>query len=278
MDEPFVGSEAIASGALTRHALRRGFVAVHHDIYVGRGTTLTAVVRAKACWLRSRRRGVLAGYSAAAVHGARWIDARDATVIDTNRRRTAGIKAWAESLQDDEICVVDGMRVTTAERTALDIASRYPADAAIAAIDSLARATRLDIAGVERLVARYRGRPGIRNARAAMKLVDGGAESPRETWLRLLLVRNGFPRPRTQIAVYNEFGALIAELDMGWEDIKVAAEYDGDQHRTDSRQFNRDIRRLEDLREAGWIVVRITAQDTDAVALRRIRAAFDRRT
>ncbi len=52
--------------------------------------------------------------------------------------------------------------------------------------------------------------------------VDGGAQSPRETWLRPLLVGAGFPRPQTQIAVRNEWGWAEAYLGMGWEDILVA--------------------------------------------------------
>ena len=50
-------------------------------------------------------------------------------------------------------------------------------------------------------------------------------------------------------------------LDMGWEDIEVAVEYEGDHHRTDRRQFNRDIARIDALTELGWIVVRVTAED-----------------
>ncbi|CQD06780.1 hypothetical protein BN970_01263 [Mycolicibacterium conceptionense] len=94
MVEPFIGSEAVAVGRLTRHDLRARFTAVHHDIYVPRGTRPTAVLRAKAAWLRSRRRGVLAGYSASALHGARWIDpALPANILDTNRRPTRGVVA-----------------------------------------------------------------------------------------------------------------------------------------------------------------------------------------
>jgi hypothetical protein len=198
MEEPFIGSEAVAAGLLTRHALRRKFIAVHNDVYIARGTSMSPVLRAKACWLRSRRRGVLAGFSAAALHGARWIGpARPASIIDTNRRRTRGVRAWLDSIEEDEICVIDGMQVTTPARTALDIASRYPLDMAVAAIDALARATHLKMADVDLLADRYRGRRGIRTARAALDLVDGGAESPRETWLRLLLIRAGFPRPQT---------------------------------------------------------------------------------
>ena len=126
------------------------------------------------------------------------------------------------------------------------------------------------------LAERYKGRRGIRAARAALDLVDAGAESPRETWLRLLLVHAGFPRPQTQIPVY-EFGRLIARLDMGWEDIKVAAEYEGDHHRIDRRRFNNDIRRLETLTELDWIVVRVTAEDGPGGIIRRVAAARARR-
>lgn len=51
MVDPFIGSEAIAAGDLTRHELRVRFTAVHHDIYVLRGARPTAVLRAKAAWL-----------------------------------------------------------------------------------------------------------------------------------------------------------------------------------------------------------------------------------
>lgn len=57
---------------------------------------------------------------------------------------------------------------------------------------------------------------------------------------------------------------------MGWEDIKLAVEYDGDQHRTDRRQFTKDIRRAEVLAELGWTVVRVTAEDTPAGIIARI--------
>ena len=60
MEEPFIGAEALAAGQLTRHRLRTRFRAIHKGIYVGVGTRPTAVLRAKAAWLRSRRRGVLA--------------------------------------------------------------------------------------------------------------------------------------------------------------------------------------------------------------------------
>jgi AbiEi antitoxin C-terminal domain len=215
MADPFLGSEALAAGDLTRYQLRSRFVPLHHDVYVVKGAELTPALRAKACWQRSRRRGVLAGFSAAALHGARWIDpARPAAIIDTNRRTTAGVQVWEERIERDEIDVVDGMRITTPARTALDLARRYPLDVAVAAIDALAQAAEFKPADIELLVGRYKGHRDVKRARAALELIDAGAQSPKETWLRLLLIRAGLPPPQTQIAVRNEWGWAEAYLDM----------------------------------------------------------------
>lgn len=181
MTDPFLGSEALAAGVLTPYELRSRYVALHKDVYVPQGVELTAQLRAKALWLRSRRRGVLAGYSASAFHGAKWIDADlPAAIIDTNRRRAPGLQVWEERIEPDEICVIEGMRVTTPERTALDLTSRFPLDPAVAAVDALIQATDLKVADVEPLIERYRGRRGMKAARAALDLVDGGAQSPRK--------------------------------------------------------------------------------------------------
>jgi hypothetical protein len=275
MTDPFWGSKALAAGALTPYALRSRYVALHKDVYVPRDAQLTAELRAKALWLRSRCRGVLAGYSAAALHGAKWIGPDlPAAIIYTNSRRAPQIQTWEDRISPDEICVVDGMRVTTPERTALDLTSRYPMDAAVAAVDDLIQATELKLADVELLVNRYRGRRGIKAARVALELVDGGAQSPKETWLRLLLIRAGFPRPQTQIAVRNEWGWIEAYVDMGWEDIKVGVEYEGGQHQTSRYQYRKDIRRLETVeRHYGWILVRVVAEDHPAEVIRRVGEA-----
>jgi hypothetical protein len=278
MGDPFIGSEATASGRITPYALRSQFVAMHPDVYITTDAEVTAITRAKAAWLWSRRDGVIAGQSAAAIHGAKWVDAhRPAEVLWQNRRPPRGIHAWSDRTADDEVEVIGGIRVTTPARTALDLACRYPFDEAVAAIDALARATKLKMADVELLAERYSGRRGIRDARKVLDLVDPGAESPRETWLRLLVIRNGFPRPQTQIPVYDEYGALVAVLDMGWEHIKLALDYEGDHHRNPVR-FNKDIRRHDDVTELGWIDIRVTSRDTEGGIIGRLTAEWRRRT
>ncbi len=282
IEQPFIGSAAVDSGVVTPYALRSNrFVAIHPDVYVPNGIALTAESRARAAWLWSRRRGVIAGRSASALHGAKWIDDRaPAELLYDYRRPPAGIRTWSDRIgDDDEVELIAGVPVTTSARTALDLACRYPVGAAVAAIDALARATDLPVAEIETLAERYPGRRGIRRARVALALVDPGAESPRETWLRLLLIDAGYPRPRTQIPVHGgAYGELVAVLDMGWEDMKIALEYEGDHHRTDRRQFRRDIARYEALPDLGWLTIRVTAEDTHGGILARVAAAWARRT
>lgn len=200
MGEPFIGSEAVAAGVASHSQLRRKYTRVFPDVYVTEGTELTHVMRSRAAWLWSRRRGVLAGFSAASLHGSNWVDAaRPVDIIHDNRHPPPGLTTWGDRLEGDEFVWIDGVAVTTPARTAVDLACWYPLTTAVAAIDALARVTDVKMADAELLAARYRGRRGIEGARASLELVDAGAQSPKETWLRLVLVRAGLPRPQTQI-------------------------------------------------------------------------------
>ena len=71
MEQPFLGREALDAGRLTSHRLRTDYAILFPGVYVPVDTTVTARVRAQAAYLWSRRRGIVAGRSAAAVHGAK---------------------------------------------------------------------------------------------------------------------------------------------------------------------------------------------------------------
>jgi hypothetical protein len=276
---PLIGSEAIATGALTPYQLRSRFKALHPDVYAAIGTELTAAQRAYAAWLWSKRRGVVAGQSASALLGAKWVDHRQpAQLLYENRHPPRGVVTWSGRFTPHEIQLVGAVRVTTPARTAFDLASRYPLGKAVAAIDALARATRLEPPDVEPVAARYKGHRNIRRVRRALALVDPGAESPQETWLRLLVIAAGYPPPRTQLPIYGSYGELVGIVDMGWEERKLALEYEGEHHRTSRRVFNNDIARHETMTtDLGWIVIRVTAEDTQGGVLRRLGAAWARR-
>src|SRR5690348_13912289 len=122
MGDPFIGSEAVAAASLSSYALRSKFVALYPDVYVPRPADVTAAQRARAAWLWSGRRGIAAGQSAAALHGAKWVDAaKPAELLWPNRHPPRGIHTWSDMWAEDEIIVLDGIRATTPARTALDL-------------------------------------------------------------------------------------------------------------------------------------------------------------
>jgi hypothetical protein len=151
---------------------------------------------------------------------------------------------------------------------------RYlPRGQAVARLDALMRATPFSTEDVLLIAKRYPAARGLRRLRSALPLVDGGAASPKETWLRLLLIDAGFPPPITQIPVVEGY-EYFAVLDMGWPEFGVAAEYDGDQHRSDRRRYVNDQRRLRKLAEMGWIVIRVIAEDKPGDIIERVRRAM----
>lgn len=222
----------------------------------------------------SRRGAVVAGVAASALHGANWVDADiPIELVWSNTRPPRGIVARAQLLSDDEITRVVGLPVTTPARTAYDLGRYLPRGQAVARLDALMRAKPFSIEDVLLVAKRYAGARGIRRLRSVLHLVDGGAASPKETWLRLLLIDAGFPAPVTQIPVVEGY-EYFAILDMGWPELGVAAEYDGDQHRSDRRRYVNDQRRLRKLAEMGWIVVRVIAEDKPGDIIERVRRAL----
>lgn len=280
LEKPFVGREAVEMGLLRKHQLRARFTAVLPGIYVPRDSTaLTLNDRALAAWLWSGRRGVIMGRTAAGLHGSKWVDAAaPVELVCTNATRPPrGVRTCSASLLADEQVVMWGcLPVTTPERTAFDLGRRSPTGPTVAAMDALLRATAIPVADIAALAGRHPGLRGLRQLEAVLGLVDPGAQSPRETWLRLLLLEAGLPRPATQIPVARQ-GRVIYYIDLGWEDLMVGVEYDGEQHRTDRRQYTRDIRRSEDLAQLGWLIVRVVAGDQPADILRRVRNALAQR-
>ena len=277
MTEPFVGSEALHKGLVRKHQLRSRCRAVFPDVYVRRDLEPTLRQRPQAAWLWSHRRGVIAGLTAAHWHGAKWVDAcLPVELIWSNARPPRGIKTYDMRLEPDEFRVVAGLPVTTPQRTAFDIGRRKPIDAAVARLDALAAATGIKVVEVAELADRHRGARGMRQLGTALDLVDTGSQSPKETWLRLVLIREGLPRPTTQIPVITDRGQVYY-LDMGWAELMVAAEYDGEHHRLDRWQYRKDIERSEALERLGWIVIRVTATDRPPDIVRRVRDAREYR-
>jgi len=88
-----------------------------------------------------------------------------------------------------------------------------------------------------------------------------------------MLINEGFPRPRTQIPVLGWDGYPKYFLDMGWEDLSLAVEYDGEQH---ARTVGYDIERHDYISGVGWTVVRAAAGQRSAGIIRRVQREWNR--
>jgi hypothetical protein len=183
---------------LTRGQLRSNYRALFRDVYMPREAMSSLPHRAVGAWLRSGRRAVVAGFAAAALHGARWIDeTADVEVIWRHGRPPRGIVARSERIESDEIIEVTGVPVTTPVRAAFDLARHHPRDFAVPRLDALSSATGITASAVQPLVDRYQGSRHLSRAVDALGLMDGGSQSPWETMVRLALVDAGFPAPKT---------------------------------------------------------------------------------
>jgi hypothetical protein len=277
MGEVFRGSEALRDAALTEHQLRRWYRPIFRDVYVPRYYEPTLADRTVGAWLWSRRRSVLAGAAAAALHGAAWVDVDiPIELIGKNVRPQRGLVVRDETLDPHEVTQLRGLPVTTVCRTAFDVGRHLPRRQAVARLDALMRAAPFSTEEVNVLAAQHKGMRGVRKSTAALALVDGGAMSPKETWLRLLLVDAGLPHPTTQLPLLRGRD-LVAVFDLGWEEYKVAAEYDGDYHRSDRRRFVKDIDKLGTAEDEGWIVIRVVSEHRPRDIVSRVYRGLTRR-
>lgn len=274
MAQVFVGSEAFAAGRVTKYDLRARYQRVLPDVYTTTGAPPSLRDRTVATWLWSHRQGVISGVAASALHGAKWVD-QDA-IVEVNwpgRKSPPGVKIREDTLLGAEITSRQGIAVTSVARTAFDLARRGPAGRSVERLDALAAATNFPVADVFEVANDHPHVKGLRRVGRLLELVDAGSQSPRETWLRLLLMGAGFPRPQTQIPVTRPGGRQYF-LDMGWPEVMVAVEYDGEQHRLDRGIYDDDLIRSDYIAQVGWRRVRVIAGHRERDIVRRVHEAW----
>lgn len=118
------------------------------------------------------------------------------------------------------------------------------------------------------------GRPALREALPRLR---AGASSRPETWCRLQIVDAGLPEPMIDVDVYSDLGMFIGCVDLAYPELKIAIEYEGDQHRTSPEQWQRDIDKHEQLASAGWRVIRVSRVHVigpEPVLVHRLRAVL----
>lgn len=232
-----------------------------HDVYVHAAVPVTHELRCgAACQLLPE--AIVTGISAAVLWGVELAGPTDDVEVTVpprmGPRRLPGIRVRRAAIPVDHRWRRSGIPVTTPVATAVRLATCLPGDEAVVAVDQMIAAGVADLPEIRALAAIGHG-AGSSRARTVCELADGLAGSPQETRLRLLMHRSGLPDPVAQFRVMDG-DARVARVDFAWPERKVAVEYDGLWH-ADNRQFAKDRRRLNRLREAGWIVVFVTAAD-----------------
>lgn len=270
---PIRGADALADGSLTAGQLRHRFAPVFRGIYLPKGCRPTLHERIVAARLAVPR-AVIAGAAASALHGAQWVD-DDVTIDLIGRcRPQPGLKGREETLGRDEVMTVRDIPVTTPARTAFDLGRRLKRIPAIKRMDALMNAAPFAVEDVMLLTKVHPRARGLVDLREVLPHVDGGAESPQESWLRMLFVDAGLPSPTTQFVVYTAEGRYIKRLDMVWEEYKVGAEYDGEQHLTDRTVYARDVWVGRELQRAQWSLIRVVKEDRGAQIVAHARAVL----
>ncbi|OAH60998.1 hypothetical protein AYJ66_13650 [Dietzia cinnamea] len=230
---------------------------------------------------------VIGGLGAALFHRERWYAweavSRSIDVYSAGTpRATTGvrIRRLTRELPTEHVVTVGGIRVTSAARTAVDVARwECDDDIAIAKIDAICNRAGIDVDAVAAAAEHMKGLHGVQRVRDLLPFCDRRADSPPETRLRLMLVRGGLPAPTPQVVIYNEYGEKIATADLAYEGQKVAIFYDSELHREKSA-WEFDAWANAELLELGWVPLRVTAQMMrhPPMLLRQVRAALMRQS
>ncbi len=181
---------------------------------------------------------------------------------DWSGRKIRGIRWHRVRLPlTEEIEVRDGIPCTTVSRTIVDMAGESGWGQLRRLIEQAAILRQLDVDEIDRILGRgrRRGAPrlrailtGWRGTREPRPLVRSRLEA------RLLprLIEEGLPAPRTNVRLQVEGHRF--EVDLLWEDQRLAIETDGEETHGTRAAFQRDRKRDQILTAAGYRTARIT--------------------
>ena len=230
---------------------------------------------------------VLSHVSAGLLYGLPLLNSRLDQVHWTRSRYGGGrshpqIHVYAAPLAPHEIVRREGFKVTSLERTVVDLARHLPFAEAVMIADSalhlgLARPLLTDS------LDSARRRPGQGSARRVVAFADGRSESAGESWSRVQFASIGLPPSHLQYEVFDENGELVGRSDFCWEEQRVLGEFDGlikyeKLLRPGERASDVVVReklREDRLRELDWTLIRWTWRElpkTDVLRGRLTRA------
>lgn len=197
------------------------------------------------------------------------------TPRDVPRPRRRDITTHHTDLTPAERGSLGGMRITSPARTYVDMAALLGHASLVALGDVVLRDHCVSQDDLRALALRRGRYPGRGRALRAIDWLDPGAESPRESHLRVLLRQARLPRPEVNGVIVSGTGEFLARGDLVFRRERVIVEYDGEVH-APMEQRAKDAARRARLREHGWIVVEIVGEDMHhhGRVIARVRSAL----
>lgn len=186
-------------------------------------------------------------------------------------------------LDDDDVTIIEGMRVTSLARTVADLGRSAPTMESVAVGDHALRMG-LDPAELQQVLRSMYRWPGVRNARWMADFLDIRSESPGESASRVRMEKDGIPEPELQYEIFDSDGVFVARVDFVWLDHFTVGEFDGEVKygrllkpgQTKQDVLDEQDAREQAIRDAGFEVARWgwpQLGQHDEIA-RRIRVAF----
>jgi hypothetical protein len=175
-----------------------------------------------------------------------------------------------------------GVPVTTAARTAVDIARTSTFMQGVVAADSALRARIATARAIDRVLADCPRWPGMQQARKVAGFATNLSESVLESCARVIFYEHELPAPVLQLPIRGKNGTILARPDFCWPDYGTLADADGMIKFDDEegkKAMARHLRRDAQLLELGWENVHFTWADLfgePESVLGRIRASFAR--
>lgn len=240
-------------------------------VYADASTTLTPLVRARAAAFVISPHSVVRDRTAAWIWGVECLDHAELDGVPpletcvlrghepTDRDEVDGL---VRDLLPVDWVELEGVRLTTPLRTALDLGCTLRPHRALGAMDALMRLHGFSDRDMRVLLGRYRRRRGVVQLRRLVPLVDPRAESQPESWVRWYIAEWELAPPLPQVWV--ELGGQSFRLDLAYPRAKIAVEYDGEEFHGPAHRVHDELRRAA-LRSAGWIVIVVTKHDLAAV-------------
>lgn len=247
------------------------------------------ITRARAHWLRHRS-AVISGWAAAAFHGLLyWSDSAQVVLLVTSTRTGRGrtrrasekrlvptFRTWPDCVPRETVtpdprcpelrCVTAPVAAAQCLKSIFRKMHTWPVpdipglnDVQVRAVQFIDAYLQCTTVTVEEIVTACRGLVSLRRLAPVLPLIDYGAQSPRETLLRLV----AGPHLPEGMQWSSQFrvdlpGSTWTVLDLACAELRIALYYDGADHRTETRN-KQDIDQIQELKDLGWEVIRVDA-------------------